>query len=176
MSKKKYGDIVDRSELNNLESQILSENEVTPICSNNEPGLAAEVPLEQITNKKQSKTRTREDLRNIALIFSLYALQGIPSGLLNALPLILSSRGVSYADQGTLSFASWPYAIKILWAPFVDSFYIEKIGRRKSWIIAVQLALSVVSFSSGSYLSKIMSTSWTRTSQGRWPSLKLFSE
>ncbi len=160
MSKKKYG---YKSELNNLESKILSENEVAPIFNNNESGLE----VEDQTNNKKPKTRTREDLRNIVLIFSLYALQGIPFGLLNALPLILSSRGVSYADQGTLSFASWPYAIKILWAPFVDSFYIEKIGRRKSWIIVVQLALAIVSFSSGDYLSKIMSTSWTRTSQGR---------
>jgi hypothetical protein len=165
MSKKKY-DRVDKSELNNLESQILNENEVTAVCSNNEPGLAAAVSLEQIASKRPPKTRTREDLRNISLIFSLYALQGIPYGLLNALPLILSSRGISYADQGTLSFASWPYAVKILWAPFVDSFYIEKIGRRKSWIIAVQLALAIVSFSSGDYLSKIVSTSWTRASQG----------
>ena len=40
---------------------------------------------------------------------------GIPFGLSTAIPLILSSKGVSYADQGAFSFAYWPLALKILW-------------------------------------------------------------
>jgi hypothetical protein len=39
---------------------------------------------------------------------------------------------VSYANQGTFSFAFWPFSFKLLWAPIVDSVYVKKIGRRKS--------------------------------------------
>lgn len=147
-----------------IEAQMLKENEVTQhteVESDMRDGQGT-----HSAGPKAGGRRTKEDLKNIVLVYLLYALQGVPFGLLMSLPLILSSRGVSYADQGTLSFASWPYAIKILWAPFVDSFYIERIGRRKSWIVTIQLLLSFVSFTSGDYLSKILSTDWTRTSQG----------
>ena len=111
-------------------------------------------------------SRSREDLANIALVYVLYAVQGVPVGLLMSLPLILSSRQVSYADQAALSFASWPYALKILWAPLVDSFYVERLGRRKTWIVAVQLLLALLAFASGDYLARILSADWTRQSQG----------
>lgn len=149
---KKYGDHFEIN-VSPLESQILNENEVTQ----------SNVDLEDTSQKP--KTNAKKDLKNITLILFLYILQGIPLGLLVGLPLILSSRKVSYADQGTLSFALWPHSFKILWAPIVDSFYIESIGRRKSWIITVQLLLALVSFTSGDYLNKIISIEYTRTSQ-----------
>lgn len=152
-----------------IESQMLKENEVTQHTEVESADMDTHRADSQGGGGGAAKTggrRTKDDLKNIVLVYLLYALQGVPFGLLMSLPLILSSRKVSYADQGTLSFASWPYAIKILWAPFVDSFYIERIGRRKSWIVTIQLLLSVVSFASGDYLSKILSADWTRTSQG----------
>lgn len=151
----KYGD--HGNKIDSLESQILKENE---IIDNHEGDKNESLP-------QTPAVRTKEDTKNIVLILLLYVLQGIPYGLLMGLPLILSSRKVSYADQGTLSFASWPYALKILWAPFVDSFYIEKLGRRKTWIVAVQLCLGIVSFTSGSYLSQILNIDWVRNSQGK---------
>jgi PAT family acetyl-CoA transporter-like MFS transporter 1 len=73
----------------------------------------------------------------------LYFLQGIPLGLTGSLPFILSSRKVSYADQGTFSFAFWPFSLKLLWAPIVDSVFFKSIGRRKSWLIPIQYLLGV---------------------------------
>lgn len=64
-------------------------------------------------------------------------MKGIPIGLAGSLPYILSSRKVSYADQGTFSFALWPFSLKLLWAPIVDSVYFKKFGRRKSWLVNI---------------------------------------
>ncbi|RWS05813.1 hypothetical protein B4U80_01938, partial [Leptotrombidium deliense] len=47
--------------------------------------------------------------------------------------MIFASNNVSYDKQAIFSFACYPYAIKLLWAPIVDSIYYEKFGRRKSW-------------------------------------------
>ena len=51
----------------------------------------------------------------IGLLFFLYFLQGLPLGLTGAVPFLMSSKKVSYSDQGTFSFAFWPFSIKLLW-------------------------------------------------------------
>ncbi|RWS25774.1 acetyl-coenzyme A transporter 1-like protein, partial [Leptotrombidium deliense] len=72
------------------------------------------------------------DYVNICLLLLLYILQGIPLGLVRTtIPMILASNNVSYNKQAIFSIASYPYAIKLLWAPIVDSIYCKKIGRRK---------------------------------------------
>jgi PAT family acetyl-CoA transporter-like MFS transporter 1 len=77
----------------------------------------------------------KKDFPSILLLMFLYFLQWIPLGLIGSLPYILSARKVSYADQGTFSFAMWPFSLKLLWAPIVDSLFIRKLGRRKSWFV-----------------------------------------
>ena len=78
------------------------------------------------------------DERNIAVLLFLYVLQGIPLGLAAAIPLILTNRNVSYKQQAEFSFAYWPFSIKLLWAPLVDSVFVAKFGRRKTWLVPVQ--------------------------------------
>lgn len=96
------------------------------------------------SNSRFSKPQDiRKDLKNILFLMFLYLLQGIPLGLTGSLPFILSSRNVSYADQGTFSFAVWPYSLKLLWAPFVDSLFIKKFGRRKSWICPIMYIMGI---------------------------------
>ena len=51
---------------------------------------------------------------------------------------------MSYAAQGAYSFAFYPVALKLLWAPLVDSLYIKKIGKRKSWIVPCQFLSGVI--------------------------------
>jgi hypothetical protein len=63
----------------------------------------------------KSKPNARKDLHNIAFLMFLYLLQGVPLGLTGSLPFILGSRNVSYTDQGTFSFAFWPFCLKLLW-------------------------------------------------------------
>lgn len=45
------------------------------------------------------KSNLKGDQKNIALLFFLYTLQGIPLGLSAAIPMILQNHGVSYKQQ-----------------------------------------------------------------------------
>ncbi|XP_066593115.1 acetyl-coenzyme A transporter 1 [Prorops nasuta] len=80
----------------------------------------------------------RGDKQNIAVLLFLYLLQGIPLGLSGAIPMLLINRGVSYRQQAEFSFVQWPFSLKLLWAPIVDSMFSQKFGRRKTWLIPTQ--------------------------------------
>jgi len=43
-------------------------------------------------------------------------------------------------QMGLFSISGYPYSFKLLWSPIVDSVYSAAFGRRKSWIVPVQLA------------------------------------
>ncbi|XP_053315591.1 acetyl-coenzyme A transporter 1 [Spea bombifrons] len=85
----------------------------------------------------------KDEMGNIMLLLFLYILQGIPLGLAGSIPLILQSKNVSYTDQAIFSFVFWPFSLKLLWAPLVDSLYIKKFGRRKSWLVPTQYVLGL---------------------------------
>lgn len=46
---------------------------------------------------------------------------------------------VSYREQALFSLVSLPFSFKLLWAPIVDSTRLPPFGRRKSWLVPVQL-------------------------------------
>merc|ERR1712018_731556 len=81
----------------------------------------------------------------MGLLF-LYVLQGIPLGLPAAIPLILTNKNVSYKQQAEFSFAYWPFSVKLLWAPIVDSLYVASFGRRKTWLVPVQYLIGITMF------------------------------
>lgn len=61
-----------------------------------------------------------------------------------SIPFLLKERGSSYGALAKFSFASLPYSLKLFIAPVVDSFYSRTFGRRKSWIVPVQLAIGLM--------------------------------
>lgn len=83
------------------------------------------------------------DYMNIAILVFLYVLQGIPLGLAGSIPLILQNRKASYGQQAIFSFVNWPFSVKLLWAPIVDSVFNRKFGRRKSWLVPVQYLIGI---------------------------------
>ena len=83
------------------------------------------------------------DFRNILVLTFLYVLQGIPLGLGGSIPMLLQSRKVGYKDQAVFSFIYWPFSIKLLWAPLVDSLYVSRFGRRKTWMVPTQYLIGV---------------------------------
>ncbi len=101
----------------------------------------------------------RKDFRNIVFLIFLYFIQGIPNGLGMSIQLILTSRKVSYSNLGTFSFIFLPWTLKICWAPIVDSVYFKKIGRRKSWIVPVQLLIGIFMLSFARIIQDIVDTS-----------------
>ncbi|OII76773.1 hypothetical protein cand_024500 [Cryptosporidium andersoni] len=90
-----------------------------------------------------------DDLGNVIYLITLYTLQGLPIGLSSSIPFILQGR-ISYKEQSIFSMVTLPFSLKLLWAPLVDSVYIERIGRRKTWIIPTQLLCSILMIG-GSY-------------------------
>ncbi|XP_060865229.1 acetyl-coenzyme A transporter 1-like [Metopolophium dirhodum] len=100
-----------------------------------------EVPSQSLPEKSNLKG----DWLNFFLLILLYTIQGLPLGLAIALPIIFQSKKiVSYKEQAFFSLVAWPYSVKILWAPIVDSLYVQWIGRRKSWLMFVQYLMGVV--------------------------------
>ncbi|KAL4097897.1 hypothetical protein QTP88_022597 [Uroleucon formosanum] len=85
------------------------------------------------------KPNLKGDWLNFFLLLLLYTMQGIPFGLALIMPIILQSKkNVSYKDQAIFSLVTWPESLKLIWAPLVDALYVQKMGRRKSWLIPVQ--------------------------------------
>ncbi|KAF9940592.1 hypothetical protein BGZ65_006552, partial [Modicella reniformis] len=79
------------------------------------------------------------DRWNFILLVILYLLQGVPVGLtFGSIPFLLKAK-MSYSQIGIFSLAHYPYSMKFLWSPIVDAVYNKDIGRRKSWIVPIQL-------------------------------------
>jgi RhtX/FptX family siderophore transporter len=77
----------------------------------------------------------------MGLLGSLYFSQGLPFGFfVQALPVMLRKQGFSLGEIGLASLLAAPWALKFVWAPVVDRHSISGIGRRKSWIVPLQLA------------------------------------
>ena len=75
------------------------------------------------------------------LLGTLYFAQGLPYGFfVQAIPVILRQAGVSLSKIGLTSLLVLPWALKFLWAPFLDRAFVPAIGRRRTWILAMQMA------------------------------------
>jgi len=76
-------------------------------------------------------------------------------GIASGLPLLLTTStlgywlaraGVDLASIGLFAAVGLPYSFKFLWAPLLDARTlpgIGRLGRRRSWILAMQLALAL---------------------------------
>ncbi len=66
--------------------------------------------------------------------------QGVPVGFFQiALPVVLRMRGVSLETIGLTSFVTIGWSLKFLWAPILDRYYSPHFGRRRGWILPLQL-------------------------------------
>ena len=131
-------------------------------------GGSASPNSENGSSANNNNNNTPDDRYNYALLILLYTLQGIPMGLSASIPFLIQSKvkmmtsmaAASAADATTASAAvssaaahaaklsynanaifalcSWPFSLKLLWAPIVDSIFFKRFGRRKSWLVPVQ--------------------------------------
>lgn len=97
-----------------------------------------------------TSTMSISDQVSILILILLYTLQGIPMGLSASIPVILKEKGASYGSLSLFSLVSLPFSLKLLWAPLVDSYYIKSFGRRKTWLIPIQMITGIVMIT-GSY-------------------------
>jgi MFS transporter, PAT family, beta-lactamase induction signal transducer AmpG len=88
---------------------------------------------------------TLPSLRKIGLLGSLYLAQGLPFGFFTqALPVMLRQSGSSLEEVGLSSLLAVPWALKFIWAPLLDRYWSTTFGRRRSWIVPMQLATVLV--------------------------------
>jgi PAT family beta-lactamase induction signal transducer AmpG len=75
----------------------------------------------------------------------MYFAQGIPRGLLAiAIPAWLASEGVSASEIASyLAVIVLPWAFKLVTGPLMDRYEFLAMGRRRPWVIAAQLGLSL---------------------------------
>ncbi|MEZ4360488.1 MAG: MFS transporter [Kofleriaceae bacterium] len=80
-------------------------------------------------------------LARLGLLGSLYFAQGLPYGFFTqAVPVLLRQQGASLSKIGFTALLTLPWALKFLWAPLVDRWSVPGVGRRRSWILPMQVA------------------------------------
>lgn len=80
----------------------------------------------------------------LCLLLALYFVQGLPFGFqASALPIYLRTHGVSLSAIGFAGALALPWLLKALWAPLVDRYHTNTLGRRKSWILPMQFCLAL---------------------------------
>lgn len=108
------------------------------------------------SNIEESTSLARVDRPAFFMLILLYLLQGVPVGLaFGSIPFILKTK-LSFSQVGLFSLAAYPYSMKLLWSPIVDSIYSPKLGRRKSWIIPIQLISGVTLLYLGSVIDELI--------------------
>ena len=75
-------------------------------------------------------------------------LMGFSSGLPLLLPLTLlqawlTERGISVKVIGLFALVGLPYTFKFLWSPLFDRFRLPFLGRRRGWLLALQVVLAL---------------------------------
>lgn len=74
------------------------------------------------------------------ILSCLYLAQGLPFGFFTqSLPAMMRMQGASLQDIGLASGLALPWGLKFLWAPLVDRYGSTRFGRRRSFIVPLQI-------------------------------------
>ncbi|RKF60193.1 putative membrane protein [Golovinomyces cichoracearum] len=109
-----------------------------------------------------------QERNNFGLLVILYFLQGIPIGLATGSVPFLLKPHMSYSALGVFSLASYPYSLKLLWSPIVDACWSPRIGRRKSWIMPIQLLSGIGMIWLGMCVKDMMQKAKADNGAGIW--------
>ena len=86
--------------------------------------------------------------RKLGVMLALGFAAGLPYALLlGTLYAWLGEARVDLETMGVFSLIGLAYAFKFLWSPLVDRVVLpglERLGRRRSWLLPIQLALGVI--------------------------------
>lgn len=92
-----------------------------------------------------ARVRFRELVANprVAAALTLGFASGLPFNLPDStLQAWLATLDVDIRTIGWLTLVGAPYAFKFLWAPVLDRYAVPVLGRRRGWILVLQLALA----------------------------------
>jgi PAT family beta-lactamase induction signal transducer AmpG len=89
----------------------------------------------------------------LGVILSGRMLVAFAMGFSSGMPLLLTGsvlqawmtdEGVDLATIGLFTLVGVPYTVKFLWAPVMDRYTLPLLGRRRGWLLAVQMILVLV--------------------------------
>ena len=63
---------------------------------------------------------------------------------------------IAYNAQAIFALCSWPFSLKLLWAPIVDACFSKRFGRRKSWLVPIQLIAGALMVGGSDYVEQEM--------------------
>ena len=104
----------------------------------------------------------------VRTLFSGRMLVALLMGFSSGLPLLLTGsvlqawmtdEGVDLGTIGLFALVGLPYTLKFLWAPLVDRYALPLLGRRRGWLVLIQLCLVLA----------ITLLGWTHPAQNAWP-------
>jgi len=61
---------------------------------------------------------------------------------------------IAYNAQAIFALCSWPFSLKLLWAPIVDACFSKRFGRRKSWLVPIQLIAGMLMVGGSGYVEQ----------------------
>jgi MFS transporter, PAT family, beta-lactamase induction signal transducer AmpG len=82
--------------------------------------------------------------RKMAALLLLGSSSGLPFFLTgNTLKAWMTVEKVDLTAIGLFSLVAIPYSFKFIWAPLLDRFTLPFLGRRRGWLIVIQMALLI---------------------------------
>ncbi|MDC3322953.1 MFS transporter [Gammaproteobacteria bacterium] len=90
----------------------------------------------------KSRILSEGSIWHIGSLSAVYLSQGLSGGTLFALTTYLVSIGASVSDISLLlSITMIPWTLKVFMGPVIDSFTLNRFGRRRFWILISQIAM-----------------------------------
>ena len=124
---------------------MMTNEEQKPEETNDNTPVPAGIKTKSDQDKNEGRQGLLKDLYgdklHVVLLSFLYLLQNVPWGVQEALVLLLAERNVTLTNQFLLSISSYSYLMKLLYAPIIDSVYISRVGRRKTWLLPSQFLI-----------------------------------
>jgi len=82
--------------------------------------------------------------KRLAIVFLLGFSSGLPLALITStLQAWYASTGMSILATGMLSLIGLPYVYRIVWGPLLDRYSLLPMGKRRSWMLIMQLGLLI---------------------------------
>ena len=102
----------------------------------NEANKSDNSELESYNNKKSYFLKIK------ILLIMLYTIQGLILGFILSNLITTLKKDLSFKEIATLQLCSYPFSLKLLWSPIVDTYYLKSLGKRKTWLISTQILIA----------------------------------
>jgi len=74
---------------------------------------------------------------------------------LGSVPIIFK-KYLTYGQIGEIMLCTAPFSFKVLWSPFIEFYYFESVGKRRTWIIPAQLVMCALLFYFRGHLEELL--------------------